>query len=34
MIPDQMNAIAVEGGKGAAEALKPVRIATDRKSVV
>ena len=30
MIPDQMNAIAVEGGKGAAEALKPVRIATPR----
>jgi NADPH:quinone reductase len=30
MIPDQMNAIAVEGGKGAAEARKPVRIATPR----
>ena len=28
MIPEQMTAIAVEGGKGPAEALKPVRVAT------
>jgi hypothetical protein len=28
MIPEQMTAIAVEGGKGPAEALHPVRIAT------
>ena len=30
MIPEQMTAIAVEGGKGPAAALKPVRIATPR----
>ncbi len=30
MIPDEMTAIAVEGGKGLAEALKPVRIPTPR----
>jgi putative PIG3 family NAD(P)H quinone oxidoreductase len=30
MIPDQMTAIAVEGGKGPAGALKAVRIATPR----
>jgi putative PIG3 family NAD(P)H quinone oxidoreductase len=30
MIPDQMTAIAVEGGKGPAEALGPVQIATPR----
>src|SRR5579862_3696533 len=28
MIPDEMTAIAVEGGKGPPEALKPVRIKT------
>jgi NADPH:quinone reductase len=30
MIPDEMTAIAIEGGKGLAEALKPVRIATPK----
>jgi putative PIG3 family NAD(P)H quinone oxidoreductase len=30
MIPDQMTAIAIEGGKGPASALKPVRVATPR----
>jgi len=30
MIPDQMTAIAIEGGKGPAEALKPARIDTPR----
>jgi putative PIG3 family NAD(P)H quinone oxidoreductase len=30
MIPEQMLAIAVEGGKGPAEALKPVQIATPK----
>jgi NADPH:quinone reductase len=30
MIPDEMIAIAIEGGKGLAEALKPVRIATPK----
>lgn len=30
MIPEQMTAIAIEGGKGAAEALKPVLTATPR----
>jgi putative PIG3 family NAD(P)H quinone oxidoreductase len=30
MIPKEMTAIAVDGGKGPAEALKPVRIATPR----
>lgn len=30
MIPDQMTAIAIEGGKGPAEALKPVRVATPK----
>jgi NADPH:quinone reductase len=30
MIPDQMTAIAIEGGKGPATALGPVRIATPR----
>jgi NADPH:quinone reductase len=30
MIPAEMTAIAVEGGKGPAEALKPVRIATPK----
>jgi putative PIG3 family NAD(P)H quinone oxidoreductase len=30
MIPEQMTAIAVEGGKGPAETLKPVRIPTPR----
>ena len=30
MIPEEMTAIAIEGGKGLAEALKPVRIATPR----
>ena len=30
MIPDEMTAIAIEGGKGAADALKPVRIATPK----
>ena len=30
MIPDQMTAIAIEGGKGPAEALKPVRMATPK----
>ena len=32
MIPEQMTAIAVEGGKGAADALKPVRIPTPHPS--
>jgi NADPH2:quinone reductase len=30
MIPEQMTAIAVEGGKGPASALKPVRVPTPR----
>jgi putative PIG3 family NAD(P)H quinone oxidoreductase len=30
MVPDQMTAIAVEGGKGPAEALKPVQVPTPR----
>ncbi len=30
MIPEQMTAIAIEGGKGPAAALKPVRIATPK----
>jgi putative PIG3 family NAD(P)H quinone oxidoreductase len=30
MIPDDMIAIAIEGGKGPAEALKPVRLATPK----
>ena len=30
MIPDEMTAIAVEGGKGPPEALKPVRIKTPK----
>jgi putative PIG3 family NAD(P)H quinone oxidoreductase len=30
MIPDEMTAIAIEGGKGPAEALKPVRIKTPK----
>ncbi len=30
MIPDEMTAIAIEGGKGPAEALKPVRIKMPR----
>jgi NADPH:quinone reductase len=30
MIPDHMTAIAIEGGKGPAEALKPVRIDTPK----
>src|SRR5579864_9284947 len=30
MIPDEMTAIAVEGGKGPPEALKPVRIPTPK----
>ena len=30
MIPDQMTAIAIEGGKGPAEALRPARIDTPR----
>jgi NADPH2:quinone reductase len=30
MIPDDMTAIAIEGGKGLAEALKPVRLATPK----
>jgi NADPH:quinone reductase len=30
MIPDDMTAIAIEGGKGLAEALKPVRLGTPK----
>jgi putative PIG3 family NAD(P)H quinone oxidoreductase len=30
MIPDQMTAIAIDGGRGPAEALKPVRAATPK----
>jgi NADPH:quinone reductase len=30
MIPEEMTAIAIEGGKGLAEALKPVRITTPK----
>jgi putative PIG3 family NAD(P)H quinone oxidoreductase len=30
MIPDEMTAIAIEGGKGPAEALKPVRVPTPK----